>query len=267
MPESKLGAAIALARAGRRRQARDLFLEIVEQDEENELAWLWLVDLVDDVDDQIIALENVLTLNPDNQRARARLESLRQMDEAAAPSPAAPTGGDETSEEEEAAPAPTLLATARWHEQQGRLEEAAVVYEQAQALSETQRERQLAGKRLRNVERRLELKQPVPANTTFTLIRLSIGPFLLYLLLLFVHAAYRPWRVSPLLCLGTLPVLAGSVLLVGTRVTAAHPWWRRLFDGQRLQPGARAVLALLGLLLLALPYVLFLLAAYNRLNP
>ena len=264
MTESKLGAAIALARAGRRRQARDLFLEIVEQNEENELAWLWLADLVDDVDDQIIALENVLTLNPENQRARARLESLRQMDEDPGPSPAAPTGGDEKPEE---APARTLLATARWHEQQGRLEEAAVFYEQAQALSETQRERQLAGKRLRNVERRLELGQPVPANSTFTLVRLSIGPLLLYLLLLFIHAAYRPWRLSPLLCLGTLPVLAGSVLLVGTRVTAAHPWWRRLFDGQRLQPGARALLALLGLLLLALPYLLFLLLAYKRLNP
>jgi len=284
MTESKLRAAIALARAGRTRQARERFLQIVEEDAYNEVAWLWLVGLVDDVEDQIVALENVLVINPDNQRARARLERLQRRAEAAAPagggetavkkveatpSPAAPTPDTPPSEatEEEKSSANTLLATGRWHEYHGRLEEATALYRRARALGTTQRQRQRAGKRLKEVQRRLELRQPVPTNTTFTLVRLSIGPFLLYLLLLFVHAAFRPWRVSPLLCLGGLPVLAGSALLVGTRVTVAHRWWRQVFDGQRLPSGARGGLALLGFFLLFVPYILFLLSAYSRLNP
>lgn len=287
MPDSKLQAAIALARAGRRHQARELFLQIVEEEPYNEVAWLWLVGLVDEVEDQIVALENVLVINPDNHRARARLERLRERKESAAarPSSTRAASGEATNEEKFALPPKTpmtgsgesdqgeksstntLLATGRWHEHHGRLEEAVDVYKQAQALGETQRQRQRAGKRLKEVQRRLKLRQPVPTNTTFTLVRLSIGPLLLYLVLTFIQAAYRPWRVSPLLCLGGLPVLAGSVLLVGTRVTVAHPWWRQIFGGQRLPFGTRVGLALLGFVLLFLPYLLFLLSAYDRLNP
>lgn len=287
MADDRLRAAIALARSGRQRQARELFLLIVKEDPYNEVAWLWLVGLVDEVQDQIVALENVLVINPDNHRARARLERLRERKEAAAagPPPARAAGGEATNEEEVARPpttemtgsgesdeeekssASTLLATGRWHEHHGQLEEAIEVYKQAQALGETQRQRQRAGKRLKEVQRRLELRQPVPTNTTFTLVRLSIGPLLLYLVLTFIQAAYRPWRVSPLLCLGTLPVLAGSVLLVGTRVTVAHPWWRQIFGEQRLPFSTRVGLALLGFFLLFLPYLLFLLSAYDRLNP
>lgn len=289
MPDSKLQAAIALARAGRRRQARELFLQIVEEDEYNEVAWLWLVGLVDDVEDQIVALENVLVINPDNHRARARLERLQKREEAVAPPVAPTTDSYAVDEQEEATPPPaaptpptpvgkaadekeatsanTLLATGRWHEYHGRLEEATALYKRAQALGETQRQRQRAGKRLKEVQRRLELRQPVPTNTTFTLVRLSLGPLFLYLLLLFVQAAFRPWRVSPLLCLGSLPVLGGSLLLVGARTTPAHPWWRQLFGIRRLHIRLRVGLALLGLFLLFLPYLLFLLSAYNRLNP
>ncbi|MDX1688634.1 MAG: hypothetical protein R3248_11670 [Candidatus Promineifilaceae bacterium] len=279
MPDDKVRAAIALAKAGRRRQARELFLQIVEEDPRNEVAWLWLVGLVDDVEDQIIALENVLVINPDNHRARARLERVRRMKEAAAtappadreesdedaPPPAVPTPPAAGDEEETSAN--TLMATGRWHEYHGRLEEAATFYKRAQALGTTQRGRQRAGKRLKEVERRLELRQPIPTNTTFTLVRLTIGPFLLYLLLIFIQAAFRPWRVSPLLCLGGLPVLAGSALLVGTRVTPRHPWWRQLFGIQRLDTHLRVGLALLGFFLLLMPYFFFLWSAYNRLNP
>lgn len=272
MSDSKVREAIALARAGRRRQARELFLEIVAQDPYNEVAWLWLAGLLDDVDDQIVALENALVLNPDNHRARSHLERLRQRQEAPAPPPASPTADtgatkDDASTYDAPMSARTLLARGRWHEHQGRIEQAISLYEQALALGETRRERQVAGKRLKEMRRRLELSQPVPKNTTFTLVRLSIGPFLLYLLLLFVHAAYRPWRASPLLCLGALPVLFGTLLLVGARITPGHPWWRRLLGVRQLQARWRAGLALLGLFLLFLPYLLFLSSALSRLNP
>lgn len=54
---------------GRLEQAQQLLLEVIEHDENNELAWLWLSGAVADAADQQIALENVLAINPDNQRA------------------------------------------------------------------------------------------------------------------------------------------------------------------------------------------------------
>jgi Flp pilus assembly protein TadD len=67
---------IALAKAGRREEARTILLQVVEQDERNESAWLWLSGLVDSDDDKAIALENVLTLNPNNEWAKRGLQML-----------------------------------------------------------------------------------------------------------------------------------------------------------------------------------------------
>jgi Tfp pilus assembly protein PilF len=62
-------------------RARGLLLQVVEHDEENAQAWLWLSGAVDDIDDQQTALENVLALDPANaaaQRGLALIEQQRQ---------------------------------------------------------------------------------------------------------------------------------------------------------------------------------------------
>ena len=61
---------------GERGKAREIFMEIVEHDEENEQAWLWLSGAVDADDDKRVCLENVLTLNPENQAAQKGLLKL-----------------------------------------------------------------------------------------------------------------------------------------------------------------------------------------------
>jgi len=66
---------IALAKAGRREEARNTLLQVVELDERNESAWLWLSSVVDN-DDKAIALENVLVINPNNEWARRGLQML-----------------------------------------------------------------------------------------------------------------------------------------------------------------------------------------------
>ena len=78
MPDTSdlLQQGIALAKAGRREEARDILLRVVEQDERNESAWLWLSGLVDSDDDKAVALENVLTLNPGNEWAKRGLQLL-----------------------------------------------------------------------------------------------------------------------------------------------------------------------------------------------
>jgi tetratricopeptide (TPR) repeat protein len=59
-------------------RARELLLKVIELDEENEQAWLWLSGAVDDPSDQQVALENVLALNPNNTAAQAGLLYLQR---------------------------------------------------------------------------------------------------------------------------------------------------------------------------------------------
>lgn len=85
---------VAAIRTGDKATARTLLSQAVELDQTNEQAWLWLSAAVEDVQERIICLENVLTLNPHNEAARLGLEKLgRPVPAPAAPaaSPAAPT--------------------------------------------------------------------------------------------------------------------------------------------------------------------------------
>jgi hypothetical protein len=80
-------------REGRHADAQGLLLQVIERDEQNEQAWLWLSGAVEDPADQQVALENVLALNPANAAARQGLEYLRSrygdlMTEVPAASPA-----------------------------------------------------------------------------------------------------------------------------------------------------------------------------------
>jgi hypothetical protein len=79
----------AALKAGRKDEARTLLLKAVELDPYNEDGWLWLSGLVDSVDDQRTCLENVLAINPNNQRAQQGLAYLNRSQ--SAPGMPAPT--------------------------------------------------------------------------------------------------------------------------------------------------------------------------------
>jgi tetratricopeptide (TPR) repeat protein len=76
---------IAAAKAGRRREARQVLLQVTELDERNEQAWLWLSGVIESLEDRRICMENVLAINPDNTYAQAGLAWLEQQ----APTPSA----------------------------------------------------------------------------------------------------------------------------------------------------------------------------------
>ena len=69
--------AIAAAKAGRKAEARRLLEAVLDADERNEQAWLWLGEVVESEEERLICLENVLVINPDNQTARQGLAFLR----------------------------------------------------------------------------------------------------------------------------------------------------------------------------------------------
>jgi tetratricopeptide (TPR) repeat protein len=99
-PQDWLRAGIAAAKAGQRERARDLLTRVVEQDEENLAAWLWLSGVMDGLDDKEVCLENALELDPGNEAARKGLDWVRRKKKAARPprrpaSPAAAILGDD----------------------------------------------------------------------------------------------------------------------------------------------------------------------------
>lgn len=68
---------IQAIKAGRREEAKTLLLRVIELDEENERAWLWLSGAVETDEDRRICLENVLQINPNNELAQKGLARLK----------------------------------------------------------------------------------------------------------------------------------------------------------------------------------------------
>src|SRR5687768_7753987 len=95
--------AIAAAKAGNRSAARQLLLQIVNEDERNEQAWLWLSGVVDDPAEQRIALENVLDINPRNASA---LKGMAWLDAHRPQSEPPPASAPESALAPAAAPEP-----------------------------------------------------------------------------------------------------------------------------------------------------------------
>ena len=75
--QTTLQQAIDAAKGGRKEEARRLLESVLDVEERNEQAWLWLSSVIDEDEDRIICLENVLTVNPRNTAARKGLAALR----------------------------------------------------------------------------------------------------------------------------------------------------------------------------------------------
>jgi CheY-like chemotaxis protein len=60
---------ISAAKAGNRHEARTLLLRVTESDSKSETAWLWLASISEYPEELLVFLQNVLAINPDNQRA------------------------------------------------------------------------------------------------------------------------------------------------------------------------------------------------------
>lgn len=81
--------AIRVFRAGNKGEARSLLEKAVEMDPYNEQAWLWLSSAVETPEEQRTCLENVLVINPGNDKAKQGLRLLGIDPEAGAGAAAA----------------------------------------------------------------------------------------------------------------------------------------------------------------------------------
>jgi len=87
--------AVSAYRAGRKDEARTMLMRAVEIDQYHEQAWLWLSAVVDSVDEQRTCLENVITINPNNERAKQGLQVLNQKASAPPPKPVSAAQADD----------------------------------------------------------------------------------------------------------------------------------------------------------------------------
>ncbi|MDD2921459.1 MAG: hypothetical protein PHQ36_04165 [Anaerolineales bacterium] len=74
--DALLQQAITAARAGHELTARDMFLRVVEAEPKNEIAWMWLAGLLDNLDERIYACEQIMGINPRNAKAQTYLSQL-----------------------------------------------------------------------------------------------------------------------------------------------------------------------------------------------
>ncbi len=320
--------AVQLAKAGRRVEARNLLLELVDSNPDHELAWIWLSQLVDDLEDRIIALENALTINPNRPETAARLETLRRQKQAGEfgqadlfqqakqlyrdgrksearrrlqklvaqdpkhakawlglallepkledqifalettlfldpDQPKASRKLDQLKQSDQI----DYLALGKKFEENGRVPKAIAAYKKVEKGAYTDADKAIAKKHRLYLESARKEKKPLKFTSPTThLIRLAIGPILVYAMLVFIQSGLNPLHISPLLWLGGLIVPIGSLLLTGTANTPHHPWWKKLLGPDGLaEIRTRKTMALLGLVLIMLPFALALLIAFNRL--
>ncbi len=88
--EGMVREAIRAIKAGNKAEARALLEKATEINQYNEQAWMWLSAAVDTVEEQILCLENVLYINPDNANAQRGLDKLRQQNGTPPPAPEPP---------------------------------------------------------------------------------------------------------------------------------------------------------------------------------
>lgn len=264
---------IEAARAGRKPEARELLMQVVDLDPRNEIAWGWLAGIVESLEDRIIACENVLTINPDNEKIRAYLSMLlkqkaQKQDGLEKQQPDINVSGSETPVSVPRTDTKSsFLAQAEELEQQGKLEEAIQAYE---ALAGQTKDSQTFDHIFKQIGR-LEALQKEKIHfvaPTSSLNRLTWTWPLLYFSFALVQMGFNPFAHSRFYLWPALPIVVlGSFLLALSEIHARHVIWEKLFmeDGSG-SDFARMVLAITGWIFVLIPFGLMLFDSLGRLH-
>ncbi len=262
---------VEAARVGQRTKAREILLRVVDQDPRNEMAWVWLTGLVDGLEDKIIACENVLTINPANEKVKAYLRTLLQqkasIEESArgidVQKPVTPSAS-------QSAPGPRLSRDPFWEaerlENEGKFEEAKKVYEILAAKTKSSSQfdhiyRQIV--RLEGLQQE-QIRFIPPASS---IRRMTFTWSLLYLSLVLVQVGLNPFAHLSFLWLGLPVVGLGSFLLALSEVRTRHVIWEKIFLEEGSGSGfARMVLTVAGWMFVIVPFALMILNSLVRLQ-
>ncbi|MEM7115554.1 MAG: hypothetical protein AAF614_24145 [Chloroflexota bacterium] len=236
--QDKLERAQTAVKIGLRQEALRLFQEIVHEQPENEVAWWEISLLITAVEDKIVALENVLKVNPRNTQARVRLTQLRQ------------NHSDD-------------LAIAIAYEAQGDLEKAIAAYTFAAGHSPVAADRLIAQKKLEEAKLKAGQQPAKPVSSTLNMLRFMVGPPLIYGLLVFIQNGLSPASLPTTFLWELLAVWFGTVLFIAANQQPERDG-ETVFSAELLADSRfRMMVTSLGILLIAIPFLYFFLTAFS----
>ena len=82
MSSSQLHRAVTLAQGGQRDEARAVLRQVVQNEPDNQIAWLWLASVAEDQTEYERALREVLRIDPNNAQAQSALSDFQQQRQA-----------------------------------------------------------------------------------------------------------------------------------------------------------------------------------------
>lgn len=250
LPESSLyQEAIAEYKNGRAHRARELLEQIVQNDPKHEKAWLGLSNIGYKPEEKIVALEMALALNPHNSKVQTRLQKLKLNQE-------------------------DQLAMGLAYEKFGQYGRALSAYQIATRNAISTSDKHIARKHYLAIKTQADsfieatLAQQKIVKTTSansTLIRLALGPIIIYMMLLFIHGGLNPLKIPFLFYLGIIGVVIGSLLTVGAANTPHHPFWQKILGPEGITDNTtRAIMTSLGLLFILIPFGIVFLSGLTR---
>ena len=231
-----LAEVIALAGDGRFTEARDRLLKIAKTNQDDVQIWFLLGLLVDNVEDKIVALENILQLQPYHADAQKLLKQRIQGEV-------------------------DKVTQGRAAEQREETDKAILAYETAVIISSIEAEREIAKQRLAVLKKAHSPRKTASPN--LNLLRLTAGPPILYGLLILVHSGLNPLQAPLVSCLGILVVILGTFLWTAVRDNAQHSLWKQV---PPIIQTYHVTLAVIGFTLALMPFLILIMNTINRLE-
>jgi len=234
--ETKFRAAIKAIDERDRKKGLLLLNQVIAENQEHEQAWMALSQLTRDEDERINALKNVVNINPNNFKAQNELTKLQH---------------DLYQK---------YLERGHSYQKHGEFKRAIDAYKLAEKYASSGVFRSAVQQRIALIQ-----QKSVPirtTNPTFTMTRLAVGPPILYLLLILIQSGLNPLQIPPLFCVGGIVVTLGSFLASASTYAPNHPIW----GSKGLTHSIQRLWKLIGVLLILLPFVIWLVGAIQRLN-
>lgn len=228
---------------GRRNEALLLLQNILREESVHKEAWRLFADLSVSINDKVRAYEAIVQVDPADASARQALRRYRYFQR-------------------------NPLELAAHYEEEGDLDKALELYEVLAAEAGNSSKFEHMYKNIVRLED-AKIENVRHVKPAFTILRMSVGLPLLYVLEVFIQEGLNPIRhPAPALWLGIPLVALGSFLLTVAGVRVRHAIWRRWF-GDREGRGSdvmRALVAVTGLMMVLTPHLFLAWDSYLRLQ-
>ena len=228
---------------GKRAEALLLLQNILREDDGQKEAWRLFADLSVSINDKVRAYEAIVRTDPSDHAAREALKRYRYFQRN-----------------------PLELAT--HYEEEGDLDSALDLYNVLAAEAGDSSEFERIYKNIVRLED-AKIEKVRHVKPALTILRLSIGLPLLYILEVLIQEGLNPIRhPSPGLWLGIPLVVLGSFLLTVAGLRVRHVIWRRWFgeQGERGSNVMRTIVATAGWVMVLAPHLLLVWDSYLRLQ-